>query len=69
MASQGRKGSAIYDVVLEQSQAAYLGPLSRGSEIRGERSIPRTENEKNKFQELVLCSGDGRDGMYDERYD
>ena len=25
--------------------------------------IPRSEDEKIKFQELVLCSGDGREGM------
>ena len=31
--------------------------------------IPRSGHEKNKFQELVLCSSDGRDGTYEERND
>ena len=29
--------------------------------------IPRSENEKIKFQDIVLCSGDGRDGVHCEK--
>ena len=71
----------LYDVVLEQSEASYLGPFPRGCQNRGKRSaseegvkgwadwIPRSEDERTKFQELVLCSSEGRAGTGEDGHD
>ena len=68
-------------MVLEQSDASYLGPSlldceNRGKDLRTKKGvrgwagwIPRSEVEKSKFQELVLCPSEGRAEIREEEHD